>query len=90
MIKWLLTEGSHKLEIIGDKYERFLISFLKLYALLNQQYGGNSIDFVPPIEDENLFYKCRTSTVTKAQTLLHPCSSRMRDSVRTIFQAITN
>ena len=90
MIKWLSTEGRYKLDFIGDKYERFFVCFFKRYALLNQQYGGNSIDFVPPIEDESLFYKCRTSAVTKAQTLLHPCSSRMRDSLRLFFQEITN
>ena len=65
-------------------------AFFKPYALLNQQYGGNSIDFVLPIEDESLFYKCRTSIVTKSQMFLHPSSSRMRDSVRTYFQEVTN
>ena len=90
IIKWFSTEGRHKLDFIGDKYERFFVCFFKSYALLNQQSGGSSIDFVPPIEDESLFYKCRTSIVTKFQMLPHPCSSRMRDSVRTYFQEITN
>ena len=90
IIKWFSTEDRHKLDFIGDKYERFFVCFFKPYALLNQQYGGNSIDFVPPIEDESLFYKCRTSIVTKFQMLPHPSSSRMRDSVRTYFQEITN
>lgn len=90
IIKWLSTEDRHKLDFIGDKYERFFVCFFKPYALLNPQYGGDSIDFVPPIEDESLFYRCRTSVVTKLQMLLHSGSSRMRDSVRTYFQEVTS
>ena len=90
MIGWLLADSNHQLDFIGDKRERFFVCFFKRNSLLNQQYGGNSIDFVPPIEDEGLFYKCQTSTVTKARTLLHPCSFAVRDSVRSFFQEMMN
>ena len=90
MISWYSTDGNHQLGFIGDKYERFFVCSSKQNALLNQQCGGNSIDLVPPIEDESHFYKCRTSTVTKVRTLLYPCSSSVRDAVRSFFIEMTD
>ena len=90
IIKWFPKEDKHKLEILGDRYERFLISFFNPRALLNQQQGGNSIDFIPPIEDEALFYRCGTSTVTKVQKLLHPSPWSIHHQTYSLFREVTD
>lgn len=89
VIKWFPKGDEHKLEILSDIYERFLISFFKPRALLNQQQGGNSIDFIPPIEDETLFYNCGTSMVTKVQELLQPKHLSVHQQTYSLFQEVT-
>ena len=89
-IRWFSTKHKHRLQNIADNYKRFFIAFFKSYALLNQQAGGDSFDFTPPIEDKSPFYKCRTSTVLRSKILLQLPLFRIQDSIRTYCQEFAN
>lgn len=68
-----------------DMYERFLIAFFGRRSLINRQSGGVRIDFVPPVEDEVIFLRLRTSFFHKFNESMNPKPVAMLGSVKLLF-----
>jgi len=69
-------------------YERFLIAFLGQGSLINRQSGGVRIDFVPPVEDEVISLRIRTSFIQKFNESMNPKPVAMLGSVKLLFDKI--